>query len=85
MKVLNEAVDKITIYQPDILIVALGLDASIADPLAFLSITKDGFFEVGKTIGNAGIPTLLIQEGGYISPVLGDNLVATLGGFQETR
>ena len=85
LKVLNKAVDKITIYQPDILIVALGLDASIADPLAFLSISTDGFFEIGKTIGNAGIPTLLIQEGGYISPVLSDNLVATLGGFQETR
>ena len=85
LKVLNEAVDKVIVYQPDVLIVALGLDASIADPLAFLSITTDGFFQIGKTIGSAGIPTLLIQEGGYISPVLGDNLAATLGGFEETR
>jgi acetoin utilization deacetylase AcuC-like enzyme len=53
--------------------------------LAFLSITTDGFFEIGKAIGDAGIPTLLIQEGGYISPVLGDNLAATLGGFESIR
>ena len=85
LRALNEVVDKITIYQPDVLIVALGLDASISDPLAFLSITTDGFFEIGKAIGSAGIPTLLIQEGGYISPVLGDNLAATLGGFEEIR
>ena len=85
LRALNEVVDKITIYQPDVLIVALGLDASISDPLAFLSITTDGFFEIGKAIGSADIPTLLIQEGGYISPVLGDNLAATLGGFEEIR
>ena len=85
LSALNEAIDKISIYQPDVLIVALGLDASIADPLAFLSITTRGFFEIGKAIANAGIPTLLIQEGGYISPVLGDNLAAVLGGFEEIR
>ena len=85
LRTLNKAVDKVTTYQPDVLIVALGLDASIYDPLAFLSITTDGFFEIGKAIGDAGIPTLLIQEGGYISPVLGDNLAATLGGFDSIR
>ncbi|MDC0997654.1 histone deacetylase family protein, partial [Alphaproteobacteria bacterium] len=72
------------VYQPDVLVIALGLDASIADPLAFLSITTDGFSSIGKVIGQAGLPTLFIQEGGYISPVLGDNLVATLKGFEDT-
>lgn len=84
LKVLDKAVDKIHVYQPDVLVIALGLDASIADPLAFLSITTDGFSSIGKIIGQAGLPTLFIQEGGYISPVLGDNLVATLKGFEDT-
>lgn len=69
-------------YRADILIVALGLDASKDDPLAFLSITTEGFGRIGAAIGAFGLPTLLVQEGGYISDSLGDNLVAVLAGFE---
>ena len=82
---LSGALAKIKEYGPDVLIIALGLDASKDDPLAFLSITTDGFRRIGAAIGAVGPPTLLVQEGGYISDSLGDNLVAALAGFESAR
>ena len=76
---------EIRTYAPDVLIVALGLDASKDDPLAFLSITTDGFRQIGAAIASTRTPTLLVQGGGYISDSLGDNLVAALGGFENAR
>jgi acetoin utilization deacetylase AcuC-like enzyme len=85
LEVLSHAIAGIVEYDPDILIVALGLDASKDDPLAFLSISADGFRRIGAAIASAGKPTLLVQEGGYISDSLGDNLVAALAGFEAAR
>jgi acetoin utilization deacetylase AcuC-like enzyme len=82
---LATAFNGIRAFEPDVLIVALGLDASKDDPLAFLSITTDGFRRIGAALGAAGLPTLLVQEGGYISDSLGDNLIAALAGFEAAR
>ena len=60
--------------------VALGLDASEADPLRGLSVTTDGFARMGEVIGALELPALYVQEGGYLSDILGDNLAAFLGG-----
>jgi acetoin utilization deacetylase AcuC-like enzyme len=32
-----------------------------------------------------GLPTVLVQEGGYLSEHLGANLAAVLAGFEATR
>jgi acetoin utilization deacetylase AcuC-like enzyme len=85
LNTLKKAIDRISLYQPNVLIIALGLDASIDDPLAFLSITTEGFYKIGEIIGSSQVPTILIQEGGYISNVLGDNLIAVLKGFEQQR
>lgn len=85
LEALSEALVEIRTYAPDVLIVALGLDASKDDPLAFLSITTDGFRRIGAAIASTRTPTLLVQEGGYISDSLGDNLAAALGGFENAR
>ena len=82
---LNRALEGIGAFNPDILVLALGLDASVDDPLTFLSITTDGFARIGETIGGFGLPTVLVQEGGYISDSLGDNLAAVLAGFEGAR
>ena len=62
-------------------VVALGLDAHEDDPYAGLAVTTDGFERVGARLADAGLPTLLVQEGGYLNPALGRNLAATLGAF----
>ncbi|HWK43075.1 MAG TPA: hypothetical protein VNT30_00035 [Stellaceae bacterium] len=40
---------------------------------------------VGARIGALGLPTVLIQEGGYAVDALGRNLSSFLAGFLSTR
>jgi acetoin utilization deacetylase AcuC-like enzyme len=65
------------------LVVALGLDASEHDPNGALSVTTQGFMQAGAILRGAGLPTAIIQEGGYLSEILGENLGAFLGGFEN--
>ncbi|MCP5026953.1 MAG: histone deacetylase family protein [Actinomycetia bacterium] len=82
---LERALETIHRFEPDQLVIALGLDASERDPLAFLAITTDGFRRVAGALGALDRPTVLVQEGGYLSEVLGQNLAAFLEGFEEAR
>ena len=59
--------------------VALGLDASEHDPLGGLAVTTPGFRRIGAAIARMGLPTVFVQEGGYLSDILGANLAAVLG------
>jgi len=82
---LDACIERVNAFAPEIVIVAAGLDASENDPLAWLGITTDGFARIGARLGATGLPTVLVQEGGYISDELGNNLRAFLSGFTSTR
>ncbi len=80
---LEIALSRILDHGADVLVVALGLDASIDDPFQALAITTDGFARIGAAIAGAGLPMLLVQEGGYLSDALSGNLTAVLEGVQS--
>lgn len=82
LRTLDVAKKAILEFSPGALVVALGLDASKEDPYAALSVSTDGFRRIGDCIASLGYPTVFIQEGGYLSPVLGKNLAAVLAGFE---
>jgi acetoin utilization deacetylase AcuC-like enzyme len=84
LKTLATALDRIDAFGADCLVVALGLDAHEADPFKGLAVTTDGFARIGAAIGAIGLPSLLVQEGGYLSDALGDNLASFLKGFEST-
>ncbi|WP_137388560.1 histone deacetylase family protein [Rhodoligotrophos defluvii] len=71
-------------FSPDMVILPLGLDASEADPFACMRVTSDGFARMGEMLGAIGRPTVIIQEGGYPSPILGLNLIRFMEGFRAT-
>lgn len=79
---LGLALKRITAFAPEVLVVALGLDAYEGDPLKGLAITTPGFARIGAAIAGLKLPTVLVQEGGYLAPELGDNLASFLAGFQ---
>ncbi|MBC7137010.1 histone deacetylase family protein [Oceanibaculum nanhaiense] len=81
LEALEPALAAIRAFQPGALVVALGLDASEADPLRFFHITTPGFGRIASTIAGLGLPSVLVQEGGYPSDILGDNLASFLKGF----
>lgn len=69
----------------DALVVALGVDAATADPTSPLEVTEDGFREGGRALGALGLPTIVVQEGGYDLAALGGLVLATLEGIEEGR
>ena len=82
---LKVAKNAIAAFAPTALVLALGLDASEHDPLAGLKVTTDGFRRIGEAVARFGLPTVMVQEGGYLSDILGANLSATLRGFEAAR
>ena len=78
---LNAALDRITAFGADTLVLALGLDAFVGDPFAGLAVTTPGFAQIGSAIAALSLPTVIVQEGGYLCPELGDNLEAVLTAF----
>lgn len=81
LEALDAAIRRIAAFAPGALVVALGLDASKDDPFGGLSVTTDGFARIGERCGGIGLPTAIVQEGGYVCDPLADNLTAFLTGF----
>lgn len=81
LEALQSALGQIQNFGPDVVVVALGLDAYVDDPLRGLAITTDGFARIGAAIAALNKPTLFVQEGGYLSDALGPNLTSFLNGF----
>ncbi len=77
---LETALDRITAFGATALVVALGLDAHEDDPFQGLAITTPGFARIAKAIAAMNLPTLYVQEGGYLSDALGANLTSFLTG-----
>ena len=81
LKALDTALDRIRSFAPQALVVALGLDAHAGDPFQGLAVSTAGFGKIAAAIRGLGLPTVLVQEGGYLCDALGDNLCSFLQGF----
>lgn len=79
----EQALERIDRYAPSVLVLALGLDASEHDPLQGLRITTEGFARMARLVAGLGLPTVLVQEGGYLGPGLAENLTAFLAAFEH--
>lgn len=78
---LDRLIEHLSDFRPQALVVALGLDAHKDDPLAGLALEAEDFIEIGRRLAAIDLPTVLVQEGGYPTAHLGDNLAAFLGGY----
>ena len=67
------------------LVVALGVDAAADDPNAPLAVTEGGYREAGRLLGTLGLPTVFVQEGGYVLETIGPLVRATLEGFESAQ
>ena len=70
---LARALRRVTRFKPQFLIVCLGLDTARGDPTGTWNLRGKDFAENGRLIGRLRLPTLVVQEGGYDSRVLGSN------------
>lgn len=72
-KILATALKQVRKFAPRFLVVALGLDPAKGDPTGAWSLVARDFEINGKMIGKSGLPTLVVQEGGYNNRNLGVN------------
>ncbi len=63
------------------LVVALGVDAAAGDPESPLEVSAAGYREAGRILGRLGLPTVVVQEGGYDLATIGPLVVETLTGL----
>lgn len=59
------ALERIAAFAPRYLIVSLGVDGIADDPIGHLSLAPEIFGILGHNVRALGIPTLVVQEGGY--------------------
>ncbi len=81
LEALDAGLKRIRAFAPEALVVALGLDAFEGDPFGGLSVTTPGFARIAEKIAALKLPTVIVQEGGYLCDELGENLTSFLGGF----
>mgnify|MGYP000468688449 CR=1 FL=1 len=64
------------------IVLALGVDAARADPESPLQVSAAGYREAGRIVGAYGLPTVVVQEGGYDLASIGELVLATLEGLE---
>jgi len=69
--------------RPDALVIALGVDAAEGDPESPLRVTTEGYRGAGRIVGALGVPTVVVQEGGYDIARIGELVTAFLSGLEE--
>ncbi len=81
---LDAGLRRVRAFAPDVLVVALGLDAFEGDPFGGLSVSTEGFSRIAERIAALRLPSVIVQEGGYLCEELADNLTAFLTGCGAT-
>ena len=62
---MDRALGVIRRFRPSYLVVSLGFDIMKGDPTGSFDITAKGLQEIAKRLARMGLPTLIVQEGGY--------------------
>ena len=82
---LKKAIKHIIKFNPDYLVVSLGLDPAKGDPTGTWSLRASDFKTNGAEIGKIPIPVLFVQEGGYKNRTLGINARNFFEGYLSVR
>jgi acetoin utilization deacetylase AcuC-like enzyme len=69
---LDRALDAISSVPGMVLVVSLGLDTLADDPITDLAVTVDVQDQIGRRVAALGRAMLVVQEGGYHVPSLGE-------------
>ena len=78
----DRAVEAIGASPGSIVVVSLGFDTYGLDPIGDFALTTDVYHEVGRRVAALGRRLVVLQEGGYHRPSLGENARAWLRGAE---
>lgn len=77
---LDQALDRIASQPGSVIVVSLGFDTYGQDPIGDFALTTDVYHEVGRRCAATGKRLVVLAEGGYYLPALGENARTWLRG-----
>lgn len=80
-RAVDAALVQVKDFGAEALVLALGYDSHREDPIGLLDVSTAGFRGIGERIAAAGLPVVVVQEGGYQISVIGDCLGQFLDGL----
>jgi len=81
---LDRALEAIDTFGGTTLVVSLGIDTYRLDPICDLALATQDYAEIGRRVAALERPTVVLQEGGYYVPDLGENVRSWLRGLEGT-
>ncbi|WP_255508238.1 hypothetical protein [Myxococcus sp. AB036A] len=82
---LDSALDAVDRFGPDALVVSLGVDTYVGDPISTFALEREHSPLMGRRLAHLRLPTVFVREGGYAVEDLGLNVAGVLGGFDAGR
>ncbi|KRB94231.1 histone deacetylase family protein [Noviherbaspirillum sp. Root189] len=80
---LDAACKRIASFAPDALVVSLGVDTYVGDPISKFKLDAPEYLRMGSELAGLGLPTLFVMEGGYAVQEIGLNVAHVLRGFRD--
>jgi acetoin utilization deacetylase AcuC-like enzyme len=77
---LERALERIAEFGGSTVVVSLGFDTFRHDPICDFALTTDVYHEIGRRVAASGKRLVILQEGGYYRPALGENARTWLRG-----
>jgi acetoin utilization deacetylase AcuC-like enzyme len=78
---LATALDAVRRFKPAFLVFAFGADTHEADPIGGFKLPTRFYAEIGATVRELNLPTLVVQEGGYNLATIGACVAEVLKGL----
>lgn len=80
---LKFALKQIKAFQPHVLIISMGFDTFVKDPIGDFNLTTDFYKEIALLCGEIQVPVLAVLEGGYDIKDLQKNGYSFIKGLME--
>lgn len=79
---LDRGLEAVSAFAGEVVVVSLGIDTYARDPICDLALTTEAYHEAGRRVAALGRRVVVLQEGGYFVPHLGENVRNWLLGLQ---
>jgi acetoin utilization deacetylase AcuC-like enzyme len=79
---LDEALGHVRAFGPEAVVVSLGVDTYVDDPISRFQLESPDYPVLGDRLAGLGVPTLFVMEGGYAVDAIGTNVAGVLTGFE---
>jgi acetoin utilization deacetylase AcuC-like enzyme len=83
LEALQPALEAVAACRGSIVVISLGFDTYGQDPIADFALTTPAYHRIGSAVKSLGKRLVILQEGGYFLPQLGENARQFLRGVER--